>query len=157
MSLKSTTFWAVTPWSSETDRRFGGIYHFYLQGWRVSQGETSRTSFLILTELNIYIYIHTHTYTWNFNTFTHTSCSAMPPASADLLLGLLFERDDGGNAFLRNVRPTPNYMSFTSQKTVFFILWHVNPLLGNDLVNTCPRQRIRRQQSNNFRCYATAL
>jgi hypothetical protein len=35
------------------------------------------------------------------------------------------------------------------------ILWHVEPLLGNDSVNTFPRQRIRRQQSDNFRFYAT--
>jgi hypothetical protein len=28
-------------------------------------------------------------------------------------------------------------------------------LLGNCSVNTFPRQRIRRQQSNNFSCYAT--
>jgi hypothetical protein len=27
-------------------------------------------------------------------------------------------------------------------------------LLGNDSVNTFPLQRIRKQQSNNFRCYA---
>jgi hypothetical protein len=35
------------------------------------------------------------------------------------------------------------------------ILWHVEPLLGNDSVYTFPWQRIRRQQSDNFRCYAT--
>jgi hypothetical protein len=29
-------------------------------------------------------------------------------------------------------------------------------LLGNCSVNTSPRQRIGKQQSNNFRCYATA-
>jgi hypothetical protein len=29
------------------------------------------------------------------------------------------------------------------------------PFLGNDLVNTFPRQRICRQQPDNFRCYAT--
>jgi hypothetical protein len=34
------------------------------------------------------------------------------------------------------------------------ILWDVDPLLGNDSVNTFPRQRIRKQQSDNFRCYA---
>jgi hypothetical protein len=33
------------------------------------------------------------------------------------------------------------------------ILWHVDPLLGNDSVNTFPRQRIRKQHLNNFRCY----
>jgi hypothetical protein len=37
------------------------------------------------------------------------------------------------------------------------VLWHVDPFLGNDSVNTFPRQRIRRQQSDNFRCYAAAL
>jgi hypothetical protein len=30
-------------------------------------------------------------------------------------------------------------------------------LLGNDTVNTFPQLLIRKQQSNNFRCYATAL
>jgi hypothetical protein len=35
------------------------------------------------------------------------------------------------------------------------ILWPVVPFLGNDSVNTFPRQRIRRQQSDNFRYYAT--
>jgi hypothetical protein len=30
-------------------------------------------------------------------------------------------------------------------------------LLGNDSVNTFPLQRICKQQSSNFRCYATAL
>jgi hypothetical protein len=30
-------------------------------------------------------------------------------------------------------------------------------LLGSDPVDTFPRQRIRRQESDNFRCYATAL
>jgi hypothetical protein len=34
-------------------------------------------------------------------------------------------------------------------------LWHIDPFLGNDSVNTFPRQRIRRQQSDNFHCYAT--
>jgi hypothetical protein len=37
------------------------------------------------------------------------------------------------------------------------ILWLVDPLLGKDSVNTFSRQRIRRQQSDNFRFYATAL
>jgi hypothetical protein len=32
-----------------------------------------------------------------------------------------------------------------------------NSLLGNDSVDTFPRQRIRKQQSSNFRCYTTAL
>jgi hypothetical protein len=31
------------------------------------------------------------------------------------------------------------------------------PLLGNCLVNTFPRQRIHKQQLNNFCCYATVL
>jgi hypothetical protein len=35
------------------------------------------------------------------------------------------------------------------------LLWHVYPLLGNRSVNTFSRQRIRRQQSDNFRCYTT--
>jgi hypothetical protein len=49
-----------------------------------------------------------------------------------------------------------------------YILWHDarksgsrgqnrSSLLGNDSVNTFPRQRLRKQQSNNFRCYVTAL
>jgi hypothetical protein len=35
----------------------------------------------------------------------------------------------------------------------YCIFWHVDPLLGNDSVNTFSRQRIRRQQLDNFRCY----
>jgi hypothetical protein len=35
------------------------------------------------------------------------------------------------------------------------IMWRMCPLLGNDSVNTFLQQRIRRQQSDNFRCYAT--
>jgi hypothetical protein len=37
----------------------------------------------------------------------------------------------------------------------FNILWHVEPFLGNDPVNTFPQQRMRKQKSDNFRCYAT--
>jgi hypothetical protein len=40
-----------------------------------------------------------------------------------------------------------------SRKTAKY--WHADPLLGNDSVKTFPRQRIRRQQSDNSRCYAT--
>jgi hypothetical protein len=39
--------------------------------------------------------------------------------------------------------------------TYTFTLRHVDPLLGNDSVNTFTRQRICRQQSDNFRYYAT--
>jgi hypothetical protein len=68
-----------------------------------------------------------------------------------------------------------NLVKFLSQATAvyIFILWHVDPFLGNDSVprsrgerfwgnspllgkaynNT--RQQIRRKQSHNFRCYAT--
>jgi hypothetical protein len=35
------------------------------------------------------------------------------------------------------------------------IVWHVDPLLGNDSVNTFPWQRTRRQQLDDFRCHAT--
>jgi hypothetical protein len=38
---------------------------------------------------------------------------------------------------------------------LIIILWHADPLLGNDSLNTSPRQRIRVQQSDNVRCYAT--
>jgi hypothetical protein len=37
------------------------------------------------------------------------------------------------------------------------LLLHVDPLLGNDSVNTFPRRRIRRQQVDDFRFYAAAL
>jgi hypothetical protein len=47
---------------------------------------------------------------------------------------------------------TENYNRFNVT-----ILWHVGPLLGNESVNTFPRQRIRRQQSNNFHCYASVV
>jgi hypothetical protein len=36
-----------------------------------------------------------------------------------------------------------------------YMLSHVDPLLGNDSVNTFQRQQICRQQSDNFRCYAS--
>jgi hypothetical protein len=39
--------------------------------------------------------------------------------------------------------------------TVKWVLWHVDPLLGNDSVNTSPRQRIREQQSGSFHFYTT--
>jgi hypothetical protein len=42
-------------------------------------------------------------------------------------------------------------------KAYMHIMLYVDTLLGNDLVNTFPRQQIRIQQSNNFRCYAMAL
>jgi hypothetical protein len=38
---------------------------------------------------------------------------------------------------------------------MLMLLWLIDPLLGNDSVNTFPRQRTRRQQSDNFRCYTT--
>jgi hypothetical protein len=38
---------------------------------------------------------------------------------------------------------------------LILILWHVDQLLGNDSVNTFPRQQMHRQQSDNFLCYAT--
>jgi hypothetical protein len=47
------------------------------------------------------------------------------------------------------------YQNWFGKNLLHIVLWHVNPLLGNDSVNTFPRQRIRRQQSYNFRCYAT--
>jgi hypothetical protein len=34
-------------------------------------------------------------------------------------------------------------------------LWHAQPLLGNDSVNTSPHQRIRRELWDKFRCYVT--
>jgi hypothetical protein len=37
---------------------------------------------------------------------------------------------------------------------VGFLLWPVDSLLGNDSVNIFSRQRIRRQQPDNSRCYA---
>jgi hypothetical protein len=57
---------------------------------------------------------------------------------------------------------------FTYSIMYIHILWHYartpeqwsqnrRSLLGNDSVNTFLRQRIRKQQSNNFRCYAAAL
>jgi hypothetical protein len=39
--------------------------------------------------------------------------------------------------------------------TKLSILWQADQFLGNDSVNTFPRQRILRQQLDNFRCYAT--
>jgi hypothetical protein len=33
--MKSTAFWVVKPYSSETGRRFGQTYHFHLQGQKV--------------------------------------------------------------------------------------------------------------------------
>jgi hypothetical protein len=45
------------------------------------------------------------------------------------------------------------YELWTSR--IRIILWHVDPLLGKNSVSTFQRQRIRRQQSDTFRCYAT--
>jgi hypothetical protein len=64
---------------------------------------------------------------------------------------------------------TANYVVVVNfLDSIFNILWHDywkqtqrsqnrHSLLGNDSVNTFPRERIRKQQSNNFRCYATAF
>lgn len=45
--LKSVIFWVVTPCSSERTQHFGGAYHLYLHGWRVSQAKINQNiSFL---------------------------------------------------------------------------------------------------------------
>jgi hypothetical protein len=41
-----------------------------------------------------------------------------------------------------------------SIKTKVKVMWYIDPFLGNDSVNTFPRQRIRRQQSDNSLCLA---
>jgi hypothetical protein len=40
---------------------------------------------------------------------------------------------------------------------LLFLFWYVEPLLGNESVNTFPRQRIIRKQSDNFSRYKTAM
>jgi hypothetical protein len=60
----------------------------------------------------------------------------------------------------------PTFQNLKMQDAISFktsIMWHDArkkeqfSLPGNDSVNTFPRQRIRKQQSSNFRRYATAL
>jgi hypothetical protein len=43
---------------------------------------------------------------------------------------------------------------YIPEKRTLQILWHVDPFLGNDSLGAISRRRMRRQQSDNFRCYA---
>jgi hypothetical protein len=45
--------------------------------------------------------------------------------------------------------------SFVHSPVDHFLLWRIDLLLGNDSVNTFPRQRIHRLKSDNFLCYET--
>lgn len=50
--------------------------------------------------------------------------------------------------------PVRDFSSFPQflQEIAARTLWHIDPLLGNNSVNTFPRQHICRQQSDNFSC-----
>jgi hypothetical protein len=45
--------------------------------------------------------------------------SLLPPASAGLLLGILFDAKDGGDVLLRNVGPSPKYTELQPGKPYF--------------------------------------
>jgi hypothetical protein len=68
--FKSMAFLVVTPYSSEKIRRLGGTYRFHLHNLKVSHARKQQKYF------------------------------CLTPASAGVLLGLLFDHEDGGDTFL---------------------------------------------------------
>jgi hypothetical protein len=64
---------------------FGGTHRLHIQGRRVSQTKNEQKQEARSAELSL------------------------PPVSAGFLLGLLFDLEDGGKMFMRNVGFSPNY------------------------------------------------
>lgn len=52
-------------------------------------------------------------------TFSMRGSLALPSASAGVLLGSLFDLEDGGNIFFRNVGLSQNYMAFELTKPYY--------------------------------------
>jgi hypothetical protein len=48
--------------------------------------------------------------------------TALPPSSADVLLGLLFDREDGGDMFCRKVRLSSSYTALELRMLYFSYL-----------------------------------
>jgi hypothetical protein len=61
--------------------------------------------------------------------------------------------------FVRTTNRSKTYWKshtrYADKHVDLYVKWLVDPLLGNGSVNTFPPQRMRSQQSDNFRCYAT--
>jgi hypothetical protein len=87
--------------------------------------------------------------------------NSLPPVKSvwPVNRGNLTEGKSGANiaAFRHISRQRPKYAHATIEKVLqeLFSMWSAPcPLLDNESLNTFPRQRIRRQQLDNFSCYA---
>jgi hypothetical protein len=93
--VKNSVFWDITPCSLlKVSRRFGRTYGFHLQNWRVSQARNRHEADSKQMLIN--------------------SCCLL---YAVFLLGLLFNTEDGGDMFLRNVGwLSMDYTAFYARK-----------------------------------------
>jgi hypothetical protein len=81
VKIMNTFFWVVTPCSLEPARRFGGIYHFYVQDRREREARKP----------------------------VEAVCVAFRLPCAGFFLGLLFDCEYGGDMLLRKVVLSPIY------------------------------------------------